>query len=595
MNETMQNNVIITLKKIFKNNAFLAFLINIVFLLMVILFCDMKYEVSDDFIVDSILSGAYGNGYDEHLLFSNIIYGLFLKQLYKALPVVSWYFVFQIAICFFSLWAVTYIVLSRNDLPIGIFLSIIFVSFFSDDVYILVQFTKTAAIATCAGGALILSEYWKNNKKNRLIILLGIFLTLVGAMIRFETIYISLVYLFIMFIWLVFHNKENIQIVKKTIVCVILCLGLVTVAFIMKKTGERIWNNDQIYGEYQQYNSLRASVTDINSYGADSIMPQLEKLGYTITDYYMIDSWNFIDHDYFTDDKLKEVSAIKKTYSDSMTKSLRYGISQFMDRRYYKYTTVIGLVAIFVILTLWDFKGSIIRLVLGGTTVLFLIYFIIHGRVVYRVEYSILVCTAIAMLVTTEKHHNINMQIKTALIYFGIVICVCKLPLYIKDTSYKTMSDEEYSQYIYDCFYESWNYDLKKYRCNVSERRPHGNLMDLIHNDQEHYYLADFSTCIQLLYFNYKPWIRVQQGEYFDYSYLGGVTMGYPDNFCMWETQGIDGNNPYMSLCNNNIYVIDNRNTETKLWYERERYNSRTQVELVNTIDGFSIWKFRID
>ena len=595
MNETMQNNVIITLKKIFKNNAFLAFLINIVFLLMVILFCDMKYEVSDDFIVDSILSGAYGNGYDEHLLFSNIIYGLFLKQLYKALPVVSWYFVFQIAICFFSLWAVTYIVLSRNDLPIGIFLSIIFVSFFSDDVYILVQFTKTAAIATCAGGALILSEYWKNNKKNRLIILLGIFLTLVGAMIRFETIYISLVYLFIMFIWLVFHNKENIQIVKKTIVCVILCLGLVTVAFIMKKTGERIWNNDQIYGEYQQYNSLRASVTDINSYGADSIMPQLEKMGYTITDYYMIDSWNFIDHDYFTDDKLKEVSAIKKTYSDSMTKSLRYGISQFMDRRYYKYTTVIGLVAIFVILTLWDFKGSIIRLVLGGTTILFLIYFIIHGRVVYRVEYSILVCTAIAMLVTTEKHHNINMQIKTALIYFGIVIFVCKLPLYIKDISYKTMSDEEYSQYIYDCFYESWNYDLKKYRCNVSERRPHGNLMDIIHNDQEHYYLADFSTCIQLLYFNYKPWIRVQQGEYFDYSYLGGVTMGYPDNFCMWETQGIDGNNPYMSLCNNNIYVIDNRNTETKLWYERERYNSRTQVELVNTIDGFSIWKFRID
>ena len=128
MNETMQNNVIITLKKLFKNNAFLAFLINIIFLLMVLLFCDMKYEVSDDFIVDSVLSGAYGNGYDEHLLFSNIIYGIFLKQLYKAIPVVSWYFVFQIAICFFSLWAVTYIVLSRNDLPIGIFLSIIFVS-----------------------------------------------------------------------------------------------------------------------------------------------------------------------------------------------------------------------------------------------------------------------------------------------------------------------------------------------------------------------------------------------------------------------------------------------------------------------------------
>ena len=183
MKEMVQPKITFAKKDFYKKNAFLSFIINAVFLLMVILFCDMKYEVSDDFIVDSILSGAYGNGYDEHLLFSNIIYGLFLKQLYKIFPVVSWYFVFQIAICFFSLWAVTYIVLSRNDLPIGIFLSIIFVSFFSDDVYILVQFTKTAAIATCAGGALILSEYWKKNKRNKLVIFLGIFLTLVGSYI----------------------------------------------------------------------------------------------------------------------------------------------------------------------------------------------------------------------------------------------------------------------------------------------------------------------------------------------------------------------------------------------------------------------------
>ena len=364
MKEMVQPKITFAKKDFYKKNAFLSFIINAVFLLMVILFCDMKYEVSDDFIVDSILSGAYGNGYDEHLLFSNIIYGLFLKQLYKAFPVVSWYFVFQIAICFFSLWAVTYIVLSRNDLPIGIFLSIIFVSFFSDDVYILVQFTKTAAIATCAGGALILSEYWKKNKRNNLVIILGIFLTLVGSMIRFETIYISLVYLFIMFVWFVFHNRKEIHIVKKTVICVAICVGTVAMAFIIKKAGEDIWNKDKAYGEYLQYNTLRASITDINSYGADSIMPQLEPLGFTITDYYMIDTWNFIDHDYFTEDKLKNISVIKKSYSDSVTKSLRYGINQFMDRKYYKYTTVMGLVVIFSILMLWDFKGSIIRLLL---------------------------------------------------------------------------------------------------------------------------------------------------------------------------------------------------------------------------------------
>lgn len=71
--------------------------------------------------------------------------------------------------------------------------------------------------------------------------------------------------------------------------------------------------------------------------------------------------------------------------------------------------------------------------------------------------------------------------------------------------------------------------------------------------------------------------------------------MGYPDNSYMWEAQGMDCNNPYKSLCNDNIYVIDNWNAETKMWYEREKYNSETQAELISTIDGFNLWKFRVD
>ena len=156
-------------KKNDKKNVLIAFAINAIFLLLVIMFCDMKYEVSDDFIVDSILSGAYGNGYDEHLLFSNILYGYFLKLLYQLIPVVSWYFVAQIAICFCSLWAVSYIILQKNNSYIGILVIIIFVSFFSDDLYILVQFTKTAVVAICAGGALMLYGIWRCNSSWRWI------------------------------------------------------------------------------------------------------------------------------------------------------------------------------------------------------------------------------------------------------------------------------------------------------------------------------------------------------------------------------------------------------------------------------------------
>ena len=89
------------IERLCRRSGFIAILINILFLLAAIVFSDMKYETSDDFVVDSILSGAYGLDYDPHLLFSNILLGYGLKLLYVAIHKVSWYFVMHIVLCFF--------------------------------------------------------------------------------------------------------------------------------------------------------------------------------------------------------------------------------------------------------------------------------------------------------------------------------------------------------------------------------------------------------------------------------------------------------------------------------------------------------------
>ena len=97
--------------KLTNNKFIVSLLINLTFLFLALLFCDMKYEVSDDFIMDAILSGALGHNYNEHLLFSNILYGYLLKFLYSITKKISWYFVFQVVICFVSLTSLCYIVL----------------------------------------------------------------------------------------------------------------------------------------------------------------------------------------------------------------------------------------------------------------------------------------------------------------------------------------------------------------------------------------------------------------------------------------------------------------------------------------------------
>ena len=73
MNINIKKNPII--RKIQSSNLLTAFLINIFFLCLVLLFCDMKYEVSDDFVMAAILSGAYGNGSNPQMIFVNVIIG----------------------------------------------------------------------------------------------------------------------------------------------------------------------------------------------------------------------------------------------------------------------------------------------------------------------------------------------------------------------------------------------------------------------------------------------------------------------------------------------------------------------------------------
>lgn len=130
------------------------------------------------------------------------------------------------------------------------------------------------------------------------------------------------------------------------------------------------------------------------------------------------------------------------------------------------------------------------------------------------------------------------------------------------------MSDEIYSQYISDTMFRSYDFNIKKYRCDISHRRPHADLIDHIESDNEHYYLMDFSSTIQLIYYNYKPWKRLPVGYYNNYYfYLGGVTYGYPSNNTCWTENNINFKSPLKSLVNDKIILVDNRQYTTKFEY----------------------------
>lgn len=594
----------------------MAILINLFFLLAIILFGDMKYEVSDDFVMDTILSGAYGSQYDAHLLFSNMILGYGLKLLYMLIPTVSWYFVMHITLCFLALTCISFIILNERTDVVGVTLTILFVSFFSDDLYLLVQFTKTAAVSLMAGGCLFLYAFWHFTGKKRVGYgIIGAILCCLGGMVRRGCIQMVLPFLFLIFAWKVWseiwrckkQDNGNVKkILGKTGIGIVLCGCFVFGVDKLWDVNSYLWNRYPEYQEYRAQNSRRAAITDIGGYDRDQVIVQMEQLeGTTIEDYYTLQSWNFVDQSIYTPERLEQLASVIRENAISSNHSVKAVLRTLWERHYEHYTVVWCVVILwllnFLICKKHAWKSFIDIIVTGGL----LAYLAYGGRILYRVEYGIFFCLAVVLIghIISEdgvkealKGNKETIKIERVWLVGAILLMVAKVPLYIPDTNYKTMTDEEYDQYIYDVFYESWNFDLRKYRACVNKRPVYDELIKTMEQDTEHYYLCDFSSTIQLLYYHYKPWIRLPMGYYKDtYSYLGGVTSYFPNCYAVLEENGIDPFNPFSAVANDNIFIVDNYYQLTKINYYKQYYDPDAIEMQIGEKSGFKIWKIEGD
>ena len=644
-----------------------AFIINMIFLMLCLIFLDVKYEVSDDYIVDSVMSGAFSEkgfgSYDAHLLFSNVFLGYPLKLLYMLIPTVSWYFVFLMMIAFVSLTVVTYMVLAmidhimiisvtssetRKRNYMGIATGIIFLIYYSVDLYTLVQFTKIGAAAVISGGSLFLYLLWNRNVNHRVFAFaVAVLLTMTGIFLRPNIIGVTMPFLLLQFVFYVYQGNTIVddhgqgidahkevthddndasqsdtasqgsgytsashkwRYIKSCFIRFSLCTILVGAVLVLNRIGEKVFDSREDYQNYRYYSGLRSRVTDTEKYGYDDVEDAFKIIGFDEIDYYMISSWNFCDRTIYSDDYLEYLSSAFKEKSGEKTHSLEYVIEQMIKRDYTSYNIFIGLIIILILTMVVSIRFPIWHVGTLVMTIFLLGLFFWSGRVVYRVEFGIIYSAAVTALVCGLYSHNYTdtvivngSDINGKSIFHSSQIClfvmfiviITNILLFVPDRNYKTMTDQEYQNYVKSTLYPSGDYISGKYRMSINSRRPYDKLIDYIESDIENYYLLDFSSCIQLIYFDYKPWVRMPQG-YFDenYAYLGGVTMQFPAERELFERHGLDPDCPYKDIVKDGIYIVDNKYYEIKLKYLQKYYYPNARKELVDTIDGFMIWKY---
>ncbi len=610
--EGLSGKLICFINKLAKSPLLLAFLLNLVAFLFRIIAFELKYEVSDDYFIDAVLSGAYGKGYDPNLLFGNVILGYILVFLYKLIPTISFYFVTLVLLGFVSVTVILYLLFKKNINVITVSIAIIFLSFVTDDLYVLIQFTKASTAAGIAGGLLVIHALFEVDKKRVRYLLLGFLLMLVASMVRFSTIYIYAGFLVIVFLYYCISyflsnkhsEKEKSSYIKLSHVLVrfIICVFVIGSIFGFNYLGQLISRSDKDYEEYYKYSSLRSSITDVTIPEYEDIEDDYAALGLNYTDYAMLNSWLFDDKDIYSDELLQEVADINKNAIEEKSISVYDALSTLVERCVFIYPVAIALYVI-VIFALFTSKKKISPIILLLASFAFLAFFVYFGRTVYRVEWSIYCCAVYCMVAgysfdTKGRLFKLKTRlfgkdrqvlfVLTTLVVGGLLIT--RLPRLLTRPIYLNVSDEAYSNAFYNTMYFSGDYIPEKIGFPTVSRKPTPNLIAYLESDTSYYYV-DFGTGIQNLYYNYEPWLRPEQGLFCnEYSYFGSCMMRNPGEIYALEYNGCDPYNPFKSLTNDNILLVDNWGYDYKLEYVRHYYCQDAECELVDVIDGYYIW-----
>lgn len=300
----------------FKRAFLYSVAISLFFLVLCLVFGDVKFGAVDDYFMAAVLTGAHGSDYNPHLLFVNAIYGYALLPLYHLFPKVGWYYIGELFAVFVSFMAIGYVLLRRCGERWGLLLAALFAAMFASDFYLVIQFTQCASILSAAG--MLLFAYGlvdcrtpKGARNDVVAITLGILLLLWGSVMRWQAFLMGMPFFCV---GLLFNLKQCWKFRWVTVT------GLAVMfagACAMHQFDASLYRNVE-YAPYVDIQSPRAVLGDVSNYNRNAVYEDLEEMGKSGIDYQMLTEWTFYDTETFTADSMRAILDVIGNYSDKI-------------------------------------------------------------------------------------------------------------------------------------------------------------------------------------------------------------------------------------------------------------------------------------
>ena len=562
----------------------------ILLLVMILLFANIKYEVSDDFIMEMVASGAYTGQPDSHIMFSNILLGWLLTLFYRVVPSVSWYFWGQMILCLCSYLAITY-ALTHSLRPAGaVFAVLVFTAFTARDLYILPQFTKTAVAASMGG--LILLIWALFHQKGWKYCLIGGVLAFIGALVRQKGFYISVAFAGVQVLYesisALYHKRWKIKGIFSR--AWIPGLLLLVAVFGCGMIDGYAYTTDSNYSYYRAFSKTRSQILDYTWLDYEDCRSDFEAIGLSENDYNMILGWDFADPEVFSLEKMDQVLDIIESHRVDQHPTLLEALYMIKARQlYYPITSCCILLGLFCVVVNW--KRLWVPAVAAVMALSFLIYFYWIGRWVYRVEFGILYCAAVLIACFCQPVMG-KRALELAACTAAVVIAGMQVSGYLPDQTWRALDTEAYRTLVDNTYYYSWNYNPAKYTTVVSPGKLRPDFLQTLREHPDDFYVLDFNTAIQTLYYDFSVFESSRSCFPRNAVFLAGVTEYHPSVQNYLSALGYD--DLMEALLEDDVYFVSNGSEDLIMQFYQEHYEKNVQLISCGEIDGYQIWKYSL-
>ena len=373
--------------KIKNKNLIIVIFINLIIFGITNILFNIKYEQVDDFIIYNLYSGLDGT-YNIHGVYIHPIICIIISIFYRILPIINWHSIFLLGMQFICFTIIGYIILKKHNNGIAIVLYTIFASVFYVTMLMLIQYTSVAALLILTA-LIMLIDILEKNEKTKIQYIIGMYiLYTIGIMTRMQSLLIIIPFFGLYFVINLVEYKFQKQIQKDTIIKMLkYYLIYILITVVVYVSNIIIYNSDEVYKNYMEYNDIRATLHDIIYVDYEENKEIFDEVGWSKNDHYLFYTFNFGDEDIYSKENLQKILDYKiqkdgkYNFDTNIVEINRSFISETSDSITY---ISILFMAIFII-SLFNSNRTKENVLIFIATIGMHILFIIIGRSMLRV------------------------------------------------------------------------------------------------------------------------------------------------------------------------------------------------------------------